>query len=112
MGVCVEQSSQAVISDVEPYVQRISVLHDIVPPLESQAPHLARGRQGSCRVQIVEPHHLCPYEPLGHVSMDLACSVERRLTSLQRPGTHLVPAGRGEEGDQVEERVSRRDKAL
>src|SRR5256885_13063178 len=87
--------------DVEADVEDVSVLDDVLLPLETLQAALCRLRARAALDQVVPPDHFPADEPPGDVGVDRLPRVQRGLTAPQRPRACLGVAG-GEESDQIE----------
>src|SRR5205823_3816083 len=87
--------------DVEADIQDITVLDDVVLPLEPLLPALLRLGPGTCVHEGAPGDHLAADEATRDVGMDLRGRLERGPAGAQRPGAGFGGPDR-EEGDQPE----------
>src|ERR1051326_3844003 len=93
---------------VEPDLQAVAILHDVVPPLESRAAALAGDRFRAGLEQPRARDDLGADEPLREVGVDLPRGVHGVVALAQGPRPHLVGTD-GEERDEAEQPVARAD---
>src|SRR5438128_10958536 len=97
-------------SDREAKMDDVAVVDDVVLPFQPELPRLAALHLAPQADEVLVGHHLGADEATLDVAMDLARGPQGRRAAADRPGAALVLA-RGEEADEIEERVAGADEA-
>src|SRR5436853_7600251 len=97
--------------DVEPEVQHVAVLDDVVFPLHPKHARRPAARLALVRDEIRVRHHLRPDEAALEVGVDDRRGLRRLPAALDRPGADLLRA-RGEVADEPEDGVALADHLL
>src|ERR1043166_8607617 len=93
---------------VEPDLQAVAILHDVVPALEARAAALPGGRFRAGLEQPRARDDLGADESLRQVGVDLARGIHGAVALAERPRPHLVGTD-GEERDEAEQPVAGAD---